>query len=702
MNKAFAASLATIIFLLAPGPQTAALFAQTVGAASALPAVINPASALPALVGPAASLATSLSLSPAKALPSLQEKPLELPSAILPAASLPTQALSEISARHQTPSPSAQVLPEVESVPVPAQTHSSARTQLPSSTEHHKPLYFRHPGESRDLSAFANGPAAKTLPLGGKRIKLSGSAETADILTQSAWLFDGKLDGPLDDPALIPEPAQAQALLGSPYLGDRTSLSSLPPLAHELTDFALSNAPAVARLALSAAEVREQNLTQTPEAAVDALLNAFALQHPLTPQEHALLRQALLARSAYTPSLLDRLALRDLAVETTRALMTTLAQVRRLLHAFFPAFDAATPVVLAFRLDSSKTNGFFISSASRRYIGDAAPGFPLPERSSAQGPTPFDAAHAISANIARLVLLFHEYAHNILSLRVHAPPLPGEPHNAFEAINEGFAVMLELLMIDKAVAAREELGLTQQDASDLLEWKRGRLSSLRRLRNHYTKGTLGFWHGIYKQGGEAAMLKTLDGLSDKQLRIPIEDSAFVLAAGEPELSQAFTRQGGQAWSGLLALSAHIQDGRLLEGPQLEAARWVLARIRPAAMKRFFGLAIGRRNASVSDLKKSADSLDGALRLAALDPAAARLFIDFVLDHVSLFSYGKLNLLGQVWLERLFKGMDSLPLSSDDRAAWRSVLEAWAKQGESYSNPAALELIRGELSRQESK
>ena len=182
----------------------------------------------------------------------------------------------------------------------------------------------------------------------------------------------------------------------------------------------------------------------------------------------------------------------------------------------------------------------------------------------------------IQGRIDTLLTFFHEYAHGIFDEAVfgRTGPWPLHVKRAYSAMTEGFAVMLELLLTDKMVAAREELGLTDRDVADLVLWKKARLHSLRRKRNFYAFGTLGFWHKIYKQEGEAGMLQFLNDLDGPRiLDMPQEDLGLRLSAGNVELLKAYLTKSGDP--GRRRTLARLAAGGKMDEAALSDARRIL-------------------------------------------------------------------------------------------------------------------------------
>lgn len=524
----------------------------------------------------------------------------------------------------------------------------------------------------------------------------AASNKTTLVRTRSAWVFDGELSGPLDDPSLIPGVAEVRSILGARDIWGPNGAAI--PMAQEFSGFALTDPRSLAILADRSA-ARDGGAGGGGDG-LDVILNEFRRQHRLTRASERVLRRALLQPDAKRRTPLERLSEEARRIRTTSVMMTTLAQVRRLYARFFPDFDRAVPVRLEFQ-PQAEVHGTYTWGPGKM-IGYAAPEASFLGDAKAKSPTPFEDDDVVTPLSARLGSLFHEYAHALFHVRTRAPSVPRtEGDSAMEAVNEGFAVTLELLMIDKVLADHEGLGLSEEDLAGLSRFKKGRLLYLRQSRNHYTEGTLRFWHAIYRRGGEAAMLKMLDALDAERLaRIPYTHLLFILAGGEPDLADAFTYkdEGYAAWPGLRALNEHLADGTPLSGPALDAARSVSQRMRLSVLDRLFEATLKTHQPNVYERRhREARSIAPLMRLAALDDRVARNLITFALRRLPNFKYSQFASHPE-WTDALLRGVAALPMDADERAAWRRLLERWAGEGEAYANKESLQIIRRQLAR----
>lgn len=101
------------------------------------------------------------------------------------------------------------------------------------------------------------------------------------------------------------------------------------------------------------------------------------------------------------------------------------------------------------------------------------------------------------------VILAHEYTHAIYySLKnSHAPKLMVKyAKTADHAINEGLAVLMELLFIDMLKQNPHFLQLSQQEVESLESCKKTRLYGLKHQQNAYTQGTYRILHKVYADG----------------------------------------------------------------------------------------------------------------------------------------------------------------------------------------------------------
>lgn len=133
------------------------------------------------------------------------------------------------------------------------------------------------------------------------------------------------------------------------------------------------------------------------------------------------------------------------------------------------------------------------------------------------------------------VVTAHELAHGIYEKLVGSKrevPKPAEYKiTADHAINEGFAVMMELMFIKTMIAHPEILGCDSRDLKDLQAFRGERLKRLKREGNGYTEGTYRILNRVYGggpghlpghniQSGLAAIRNFLEGLDiNKTLRI---------------------------------------------------------------------------------------------------------------------------------------------------------------------------------------
>lgn len=108
--------------------------------------------------------------------------------------------------------------------------------------------------------------------------------------------------------------------------------------------------------------------------------------------------------------------------------------------------------------------------------------------------------------VADTVTMAHEFTHSIYEkmVRGHASQMPeaAEKYHdtADHAVNEGFAVMMELLFIDTLKANPALLDLSAQDVVDLETWKQDRLFELKKEKSGYTEGTYRIMHKVYSEG----------------------------------------------------------------------------------------------------------------------------------------------------------------------------------------------------------
>lgn len=178
----------------------------------------------------------------------------------------------------------------------------------------------------------------------------------------------------------------------------------------------------------------------------------------------------------------------------------------------------------------------------------------------------FEKDYTFKRRNADLVMMIHEYAHGIYAEFTNPERIDtqGDYYNTADAaLNEGFAVMVELLACDGLINEADALGLDERDCDDLREWKRQRIRSLHRIFQRtlkgnaeertkargkeggmaYTEGVIEFMHKVYKERGIEGFvefLRTLD--ARKTLSTPRDSEAYRSVLGVPENFEAlFTK-----------------------------------------------------------------------------------------------------------------------------------------------------------------
>lgn len=252
----------------------------------------------------------------------------------------------------------------------------------------------------------------------------------------------------------------------------------------------------------------------------------------------------------YYGTLIHVIRLAAAAKETSDNAALLTQRTRFLLHRFLPAFykDFFYKVIVmpsdtlngAHSLDDSDMHSLTLhvdQPLTKKYDS-----LPEPEIFSPQTDARVP-GEPIARRIAGLMVLAHEYSHGIFDEFVvpkEARPARMVGDAVFYAMTEGFAVMSELLLIDKMAAARKELGLSEKDVADLIRRKNLRIMHLKREKDHYTFGTLYFWHKIYKEGGEAGMLDFLRSLNYQKIsQVTLSDPALLAVKGKPAAFKKF-------------------------------------------------------------------------------------------------------------------------------------------------------------------
>ena len=165
----------------------------------------------------------------------------------------------------------------------------------------------------------------------------------------------------------------------------------------------------------------------------------------------------------------------------------------------------------------------------------------------------------VKRKITDTVTMAHELTHGIyeklVRKKVDMSKVEHYHSTADHAINEGFAVLMELLMADKLISNAKDLDFNEKDIRQFQECKRGRLSRLIKEKNGYTEGSYQILHRVFVEGagrgnerdvhkGLLAVREFLDTL-DVQKTINIKRDS-------PEYKQALKEGSPQKFTGLFS------------------------------------------------------------------------------------------------------------------------------------------------------
>lgn len=491
------AALCVAMLLSSWGPSVSSAFAQQVAGKASSVSVVPQLGPLPVTPGVGLGspyvlpLMPSPSLYPAPAAPSLNAaaKPV-LPATPGLSPSQPAAISAAMTARK------AQVQMQPANHEPLLQSHTAGGASRPLSPASQ---------QAREFAAAEDGirgpPAAAAMP------QLAALAGNVNSFWEVGAAFDGSASR--NDPLLLLRPKQSAS-------DEHPAMA----IAREVISRAAADGRTVNRLARYQIRQIENGSKSDPQVA-GALVDAFAPDaEGLSPENRQSVIDAMLAGKK---NLLHALMSDAMLWEMERQSRIVHARVKTLYKRFFPEFFRDFAWRAEFYL-SERPNGQhqWMGRDNPHEIALKLPWRMVPGRRedeleyatfsySGEGNRP-----TMQRRISTLMVFFHEYAHGIFAETLG--------HGGwstwigpYQTLDEGFAVMLELLLIDKLIGASQEFGFSAKDIEDLKNWKKGRLSSLRRERNHYTKGVLQFWHRVYKQGGEAAMLRFLHSLDDKKL-----------------------------------------------------------------------------------------------------------------------------------------------------------------------------------------
>lgn len=162
---------------------------------------------------------------------------------------------------------------------------------------------------------------------------------------------------------------------------------------------------------------------------------------------------------------------------------------------------------------------------------------------------------SVKRKVDDLITMTHEDTHAIYEKLVRGrrsgdKPLEDYRATADHAINEGFAVLMELLMGDQIRANAESLGFSKQESDQFETMKTGRLYRLKRNKNGYTEGTYRILHKVFVEGAGRGALRDLHkGLSAVRDFLAKLDPNKTIAVkrDSPEYQQALKEGNPSTW-----------------------------------------------------------------------------------------------------------------------------------------------------------
>lgn len=556
--------------------------------------------------------------------------------------------------------------------------------------------------------------------LGAPALQLYAPSLSAASLTPS-------FSGP-GAPSLSPGAALAAPLTATPVLSAAPVPSALfSPIYAQLSRAELSSEPGLAALAAQVAEERVDapaseaehrarvravlrrilddgellSFLRTPEIGqlepgerAEALLERFENEnkHAYPPGERGRIIDELVrpgagylqAPGARLPErTIDVLTLQANGLTKGRYLVELRERSRRLYARLFPEVPANFPIAVGYqrsaernatqrRPDESGIHGItffgpdFTTHATENELVESdlnVPGLPT---------------LMIPRRIDNLATFFHEMAHGVFDRAVPVPDrFRTSLDSGFFALTEGFAVMLEMVMIDRLSVARAEFGLSDADVAALQASKRRRIQILRRVPNHLTEGTFNFWHAVYKREGVPGMMRVLERLDPVLVGAINRNSLeYRLIQDSPELFEAFLTAGADQSPrrGFSAMHKSIAGKELSEDERLAAAGF-LSRVRPSALRRLFSGMLGSRMVAGTPPEVAAMMF----RLSSLEPSVSRELTNSFLRWTNEFqSLHSLLMRGAQWAAAVIQGMETAKMDENQRLDWNSRLASWSR------------------------
>jgi len=236
-------------------------------------------------------------------------------------------------------------------------------------------------------------------------------------------------------------------------------------------------------------------------------------------------------------------------------LIETIHRAKNVIKQFLPLFYKEFPFMVDISDTSHKPNQdrthafsldlFGVNSDNFDYASSKRSGILNTERKD----------YIFNRRIADLITMVHEYAHGIYCEIVDRKNYSKNYYKTVNSsLNEGFAILVELLICDKLLVDSKQNGLNAKDEEDLKEWKKQRFGSLHTIfRNRlkerkenlmcdlgdsdgmaYVEGIIKIMHKYYKHGGEKEIIDFLHQIDpQKTIAMKRSDELYKSALKDP-------------------------------------------------------------------------------------------------------------------------------------------------------------------------
>ena len=387
-----------------------------------------------------------------------------------------------------------------------------------------------------------------------------------------------------------------------------------------------------------------------------------------------------LLREQWSSTVVEHLARRAVAASTGESLSAAARLAGWGMRQYMPALFRPIDARLSFVLDAA--GGFHRRSPLESPEHELAITGARPPGTGAEGAaTVYDFGTMIDERLAHALILVHELAHAAFA---EISPAVVDGHTVGNALNEGAAVMAELIVTKGLLRDAAKLGLTEEDQRSLKKRLTYRLRMMRKHRDHYSIGTLKFARHLLRRSDGAALTEFLSRVPAERQKLRLNSDVVELAAGRPELFVPLLTSGRPLAEEPLSLAVeHVRSATPLDlRRRAEAA---------SALESSPGLPRFARSvwfaADPTNRTPDRPGYEAALRLASLGPRSRAEVFEAALRWLLRYDIGWLRAFGdREGIKTYVDAVESLDLTQAERARWLSTLAESAAKAAARVDP----------------